>query len=325
MIGAPLIVPAVACRCGWGRVHAAAIEQRPAPSARTRVRAAVAIGAVLLIVLSTLTIGLLPQIADLVASVLAIACLYLVWKSRPTRSKTRRLDAIVSAARHTEAGNLDIAARILSDAAGSDDVGDYARAALAICYLRQGQLGRAVCLLTDMVGEPRRRCIVVWHILQHALAYSNAVGGATVVAEGLRFAAIGLRHSHSPLRYVLLCKRRRFSEVATSSVRPDVRERQLRFGSALTDSQLGWHGERVVALLCAFALRQDGANKASPARVAPFFTAARPTYAGEYDYLLVDWPELRTFLEEHSDKLTVRTKVRVSPELPRAVAYERRG
>ena len=316
MIGPPLASGVLGCRCGWSRVHAVAIGERTAVSAaRKRLLAAASVGAALLL-LTLPTVGAL----------LVAAFLGLWLSSGRTGTSSRRLKAIELAGRHAEAGNLDVAAQLLGEAAGTDNVtGDYARAALAIVCLRQGQPGQAVWLLRSLLDEPRPRCTTLRRLLRHALAYTHAAGGKVDVPASARSATTALRCENSPLKYLLLCQQRRFSEMAAISLAPQLRLRLIPTGSALATAHLGWHGERVVALLSAFALSRHDATvpQDTEPNIAPFLAAAKPTYPGEYDYLKEDWPDLRSFIDDHSERLRASPSVHVSLKIPRAAIRKR--
>jgi hypothetical protein len=56
---------------------------------------------------------------------------------------------------------------------------------------------------------------------------------------------------------------------------------------------------QAVRVLCAFALSQKNPNNVRDAEIRRFLDGAWPCQPGQFDYLAVKWPELRTFLEEN--------------------------
>jgi hypothetical protein len=246
---------------------------------------------------------------------IVIGCLGVLFAYRLVRLKRRGLEAIETAAQHAESGQLRAAAALLvGPACAGGTVGPHAQAALANLYLRRGQFCRAVWVLSSLTSTSSRIGRALQCSLDHSLAYVFAAGGALEIADRHWSVRARLRDPMSPLACLLLCKRGQFGELvalaSNAGLVPSI--------DAPVDSAFAWHGERVVALLCAFAHAQDESQSATlGCRAREFLEAARPTYEGEYDYLQAEWLELRSFVEGQGRRLQVKRSHRVRASIPR--------
>ena len=84
---------------------------------------------------------------------------------------------------------------------------------------------------------------------------------------------------------IVACREGRFAEAIG---RIEERRRQI-------DGSLAGHDLRTLRVLLAFALSQT--ENASEAALAEARALARPSFAGELDYLATRWPELKPFLD----------------------------
>jgi len=97
----------------------------------------------------------------------------------------------------------------------------------------------------------------------------------------------------------------------------------LRRGTSAFRKVLGNHGERVCALLRAFAESQLPASSSRHRHIADLLTTARPTIAAEFDYLVANRPSLGIFLARHTHELQPQPPSMGRTVLPRSVAHER--
>lgn len=224
-------------------------------------------------------------------------------------------DVLGRAACHVEVGNFDAATKLLVKTADSTAPNNkYVQAALATNSIRNGRLGDAVFRLTCLLEDHKRKDDAFRHSLERLRAYALAVGGAVELAEQQRSSASWPRSPMTPLRAILLCKARRYSELHLICVENRLSERLGRSSPAWMAPRLGRHGERVIALLSAFASAKCiEAPESSRQELDNLLQAARPVYATEYDYLKSGWPELATFMEEHD--VPLRMEVRLAPSI----------
>ena len=250
-----------------------------------------------------------------------------MWLSRLGIREQRGVPAILERAeRCAELGRLGDATKILAGAADSDAAEwPYVQTALASISIRGGRLGDAMFRLTRLLENPNALSSSLRHTCEQLRAYTFAVAGAHDVAEDQCSAASWLRYPMTPLRYIVLCRRRKFAELPAPVGRHAVGARLGRGGPALADPGLGRHGERVICLLSAFALHQDvKESEASSRRRAELLGAARAAYSTEYDYLQANWPELRSFVTYFAPMLEVRLRLFRSVRIPPWRALGRR-
>lgn len=241
-------------------------------------------------------------------AILKIACLAGLLAYALVRLKRRGFGQVETAARYAEAGQFDTAIELLvalGRAKGAKNL--HAQAALAHLQLRRGHLGHAVSVLASIGSRTSTAGRALRRSSNRILAYAFAVGGDLESAEQEWSVTARLREPLSPLGCLLLCKRGRFDELVDISTRSAL---VPKVATSLAPA-FEWHGERVVALLCGFAYAQHSAQSATTVSIVEkLLVAARPTYAGEYDYLLANWAELRSFVAGQEAHLRVQCSER---------------
>jgi hypothetical protein len=244
-----------------------------------------------------------------------VGCLGVVHAWRVARPGRLGLEAIDTAKRYAESGQLAVATKLLAtQARSSKEMSIYAQAALGNLHLRRGHLGHALGMFSCLMRTTPRARKDIRRSLEDSLGYVLAAAGDLEFAEHFRSATNRHSDPRSPLGCLLLCRRGQFEEVVDAS-------RSLgSFAVATVDAGFDWHAQRVVALLCAFAHAHAPNHSATcPGKLEEFLECARPTYPGEYDYLQRSWPELRSFVERHGARLQTKWSQHIRADIPQAL------
>jgi tetratricopeptide (TPR) repeat protein len=167
-----------------------------------------------------------------------------------------------------------------------------------VAFLREGYPDRALSLFaavleTRMFAKPRHSFNAFYPLLLDGVALAYAIRGETAEAErwhGLAHEQVSSERSASLLVVdVYLGTRAGRNEVVVKDA-----EAALAGAGWVAASQT-----QAVRVLCAFALSQKNPNNVRDAEIRRFLDGAWPCQPGQFNYLAVKWPELRTFLEEN--------------------------
>jgi hypothetical protein len=172
-------------------------------------------------------------------------------------------------------------------------------------FLKQGNPERALSLFAAVLNcgwlEIQNNSFFVYYpLLLNGIATSYAIKGDIPTAEHWQ----GIAHDHiTPERMgTLLC------------MDTLIGIRNQRYEIVVSDAEKGWENAesnlpagqmKNLRILCAFALSHVNHNNVHDEKIRQFLDGARPFRMGQFDYLTVNWPELKAFLQFHGFSMPV--------------------
>lgn len=168
-----------------------------------------------------------------------------------------------------------------------------------VAYLRAGQSDRALSLFAAVLDcgvfeKSNSSLHAFYSVLLTQVAAASALQGETETAERWQ----GLAHDHvTAARAGFLLPVDVILGIRTGRNEVVVRDAEADWA---TTGCLPGREVQSLRILCAFGLSQKNHNGIHDERIRKFLDGAWPCSPGQFDYLAVNWPELRAFLE-HSE------------------------
>lgn len=232
--------------------------------------------------------------------VAAIAVSQVIWRQRNVAAAlTEYYEAValLETGKVAEAGaRLDAVCRCLSPHLPQHALCVVSRGS---AYLRAGRPDRALSLFAAVLEsgrleKPGQPFNIYYPVLLSGIAAAYAMQGEIETAERWQ----GLAHDHvTPARSGLLLLMDVYLGARAGRGEVVVKDAEANWVNAagvLLGAQM-----QAVRVLCAFALSVKNPNGVHDAKLRQFLAGARPCLPGQFDYLAVNWPELRAFLTEN--------------------------
>jgi hypothetical protein len=246
-----------------------------------------------------------------------LAAVLFVWYLGKFILRNRRLHRIVQenqdAVALLESSQLDEGARRLDQMCQKPTMPQFHAFLVfnrGVGYLRQCNPDRALSLFAAVLNcgwlEVQNNSFFVYYpLLLNGIATTYAIKGDIPSAEHWQ----GIAHDHiTPERIGTLLPMDTLIGIRNGRYEIVVSDAEKNWENAESNQPAGQM--KNLRILCAFALSYVNHNNVQDEKIREFLDGARPFRMGQFDYLAVNWPELKAFLQYHgfSTPVTVNSE-----------------